>query len=617
MSDFSPTPDALFQLAGVGVVQTDLTTGRFVRTNGAFCDMVGYSEAELLELTYLELTHPDDRGRDAEHFAALQQGEQQTGTSLTRVVHKDGNVVWLELHVTLIKTGDGITNITVAHDVTQRQRAEEAVRGSEVRYRTLFNSIDEGFCVVEVLFNDGEAYDYRFLEANAAFEKQTGLVGVVGRSMRDLVPDHEAYWFNIYGDVALTGEAVRFEHNAEALGHFYDGYAFRVGAPEERKVAVLFNDITENKRAEAALRESEARFRAFVTASSDAVYRMSADWTEMHSLVGKAFIADTDDPSSSWLETYIHPDDQPHVFGVISEAIGTKSLFELEHRVVRVDGSLGWTHSRALPLLDAAGDLSGWLGTARDITDRKRAEEALHDLNHALEQRVEERTEALSRSEQRFAQAFYSNPIPACMTTFGKETFIEVNDAFLALTGYERDEVVAKTAFELGMWSSPDDRRKLDEAQRDERGFHNLELQLRHKEGNTYDVLLSAAVIRLDGHEGYLKMFYDITERKESEELLLEAVQEVMRDTSWFSRKLLERLANIRSGRPRLEVTELSRRERQVLERLAKGLNNDAIATELQIRPQTVRNYISNVYDKLGVHTRSEAIVWARERGII
>jgi DNA-binding NarL/FixJ family response regulator len=115
-----------------------------------------------------------------------------------------------------------------------------------------------------------------------------------------------------------------------------------------------------------------------------------------------------------------------------------------------------------------------------------------------------------------------------------------------------------------------------------------------------------------------LATLFDITERKQTEEQLMRAIQEVMNDTSWFSQRVIEQLAHVRSGG--LGVVpdiDLSKREREVLEGLAKGLNNDAIATELGIATQTVRNYISTVYDKLGVHSRSEAIVWARERGIV
>ncbi len=140
-----------------------------------------------------------------------------------------------------------------------------------------------------------------------------------------------------------------------------------------RASGIMF-DITDRRATQEALRESEQQFRAFVMASSDVVYQMNPDWTQMRSLVGRNFIPTTTDPSRTWLETYIHPDDQSRVLEVIREAIDTKRAFDLEHRVVQVNGNLGWTHSRAIPLLNEAGDITGWLGTAHDVTDRKRRE---------------------------------------------------------------------------------------------------------------------------------------------------------------------------------------------------------------------------------------------------
>jgi two-component sensor histidine kinase len=142
------------------------------------------------------------------------------------------------------------------------------------------------------------------------------------------------------------------------------------------------------KGAVSALKQSEERFRAFVTASSDVVYSMSADWLEMRHLEGKDFIPTTLEPDQTWLTKYIHVDDQPHVMAAIRRAIETKTTFELEHRVVQVDGTLGWTFSRAIPLFDPNGDIVEWFGAASDITQKKRHEQhqrmLLDELNHRV-----------------------------------------------------------------------------------------------------------------------------------------------------------------------------------------------------------------------------------------
>ena len=129
--------------------------------------------------------------------------------------------------------------------------------------------------------------------------------------------------------------------------------------------------------AEAEIRESEMRFRALAAASSEAIYQMSPDWSVMRRLEGRKFIADTDAPDKSWMDRYIAEEDRPQVKAAIAKAIRTRTAFELEHRVLRADGSIGWTFSRAVPMLDANGDIKEWFGAASDITERKRAEGAL------------------------------------------------------------------------------------------------------------------------------------------------------------------------------------------------------------------------------------------------
>jgi signal transduction histidine kinase len=125
------------------------------------------------------------------------------------------------------------------------------------------------------------------------------------------------------------------------------------------------------------LHRSEEHFRALAAATSDVLYQMSPDWSVMRHLDGGRFIDDTNAPDRGWLLHYIPAEDQPVVISAIEQAIRTKTRFELEHRVLRCGGGIGWTFSRAVPLLNERGQITEWFGAARDITERKVAEEAL------------------------------------------------------------------------------------------------------------------------------------------------------------------------------------------------------------------------------------------------
>ncbi len=143
--------------------------------------------------------------------------------------------------------------------VRVRQQAE-ALRASQERYRTLFESIDDGYGLIQLHFDAaGRPVDYRFLETNAAFEAHTGVHDAVGRTVRELVPDLDASWFELYGRVALTGQPARFENDAPAMGRFFEVYAHRVGPPGLHQVALVFKDVTARKAAEAERRAFLAR----------------------------------------------------------------------------------------------------------------------------------------------------------------------------------------------------------------------------------------------------------------------------------------------------------------------------------------------------------------------
>ena len=274
--------------------------------------------------------------------------------------------------------------VIVGVDVTERNLAEAAVRLSEVKYRTLFESMDEGYCVIEVIFNEiGRAVDYRFEETNPAFEKHTGIVGAVGRTMREFVPDLETHWFEKYGRVVQTGEPVRFVDVAEAMARrWFDVYAYRLGAAGSNRVAVLFSDISFRQQTEDARRQSEQRYRAATLLVSDVIWTNSADGSMEGEQPGWG---DFTGQSREEYQGYgwskaVHPDDVQPTLDAWTQAVTEKREFAFEHRVRRRDGEWRACSIRAVSVLNADGTIREWIGVHTDITEQKRTEERLRQF---------------------------------------------------------------------------------------------------------------------------------------------------------------------------------------------------------------------------------------------
>jgi PAS domain S-box-containing protein len=209
---------------------------------------------------YLAAVHPDDLAATRARLeGALRSGAPYDATF--RVRAPEGRWRWVIARGQIAAGEDGIPYAVsgVVIDATRQFEAEAELRASEERYRTLFNAMDEAMCLIEVLFDEaGQPCDYRFVETNPAFDGQTGLQDAAGRRMRELAPEHEQHWFDIFGRVVVSGEPARFVNEARALGRWFDLYATRIGEPDAHRVAVLFKDITEQRRGEEELRRLAA-----------------------------------------------------------------------------------------------------------------------------------------------------------------------------------------------------------------------------------------------------------------------------------------------------------------------------------------------------------------------
>src|ERR1700743_1329714 len=269
---------------------------------------------------------------------------------------------------------------------------------------------------------------------------------------------------------------------------------------------------------EQAIAANEERLRALVTATSDVIYSLSADWSIMRELDGRGFLTDTHEPTTGWRSKNVHPDDMEKVNAAIDEAIREKKIFQLEHRVLRVDGSPGWTFSRAVPILDHQGEIIEWFGVASDITDRKKDEE---DLREAKEQ---------SEQQKRLYETITSST-PDLIYVFDLDyKFTYANSALLTMWGKTWDNAVGKGLLENGYepWHAEMHEREIDQVKSTTQticgqvSFPHATLGRR-----VYDYIFTPVINEQGEVEAVAGTTRDVTERKLWEDQLDKSSEEL------------------------------------------------------------------------------------------
>ena len=292
---------------------------------------------------------------------------------------------------------------------------EEALRETEQRYRTLFESIDEGFCIIEFFDGPhGPLSDYIHVEANPAYTRHAGIPNVVGQKVREMVPLEADGWVALYRNVLVTGEPIRFERELVATGRHLELSAFRVEPVERRQVAVLFQDITARKRAEEArvegerradeaLRESERRLRQMADTMAHMIWVTRPDGH--HEWFNRRWYEYTGVPDGStdgdaWNSRF-HPDDRGRALRQWHHSLESGDYYEIEYRLRHHSGEYRWVQGRALPIRNDRGEIERWFGTCTDI----HALRLLSDERASLlqsEQAARLETERASRMKDEF-----------------------------------------------------------------------------------------------------------------------------------------------------------------------------------------------------------------------
>jgi PAS domain S-box-containing protein len=365
-------------------------------------------DTEVTETLLVSLIHPDDR-----HLMGPNRYGSPNPISYAefrRVDAETGGVRWIA------RRGEAVTfaaldrrrYIGIAMDITERKDAEEAVARSEYRWRELFERMQEGFFVGDAIRDDrGEMVDFLLLEINPAFGTQTGLdaSAAVGRSIRELIPSLDNSVIETYAEVVKTGKPIQFEIHVPALNdRWFEARARRLDA---NRFAVLFVDISSRKVAEEVLRESEGRFRLLAQSMPNQVWTGDSagqlDW--FNDRVYDYFKAAQGTLDGGQWTAKVHPDDLGGALATWNESLSLGTPYQTEFRLRRHDGQYRWYIARALPVRDKAGNVERWIGNNADIDDQKAAEAAIASLALTLEQRVEQRTADLTRTQHALRQS--------------------------------------------------------------------------------------------------------------------------------------------------------------------------------------------------------------------
>lgn len=413
-----------------------------------------------------------------------------------QMVRSDGATFdWLMNAVPLFDPEGAVCGCVSAFvDISDRKQAVAALRRSEERYRTLFESLDEGFCVIEMLFDENEKpIDYRFLEVNPAFEKQTGLEQAVGKTARQLVPELEDYWFEMYGKVALTGEPVRFEQGSEEMNRWFEVSAFRTPEPHSRKVALLFKEISDRKQSENLLRQQEEQLRLFVKHSPAGVAMFDCQMQYM--LV-----------SDRWLTSYrlgqnvvgrshydIFPNLPDRLKQIHQRCLAGAVEMCQEEPLPRAEGYVDWVRWEIHPWRTNSGEIGGIMIFSEVITERKNAELALQTANQQVSNILESITDAFIAIDAQWRYTY-------------------VNAAAEKLVRRSRNELLGRSIWEL----FPAERESNSRAYQEFHRVVNEQVSVKFEEFSP-SLQMYIEVSAYPAAEGLTAYWSDISDRKRTE----------------------------------------------------------------------------------------------------
>ena len=489
---------------GIFIIQE----GRYKFINDYGLRLFKRDREELVGAKILEHVHPDDRHFVSERIERRLSGEPVENIVEHRIIDANGQVKWVETRGVLTSWDGKTANIGFATDINERKQAEEALRESEENYRTIFDTANDAIFIHDMQTGEILDVNQRMLDMYEYTEKKE----LIGQFVEILSSNEVPYTEREAGErvqEAAKGKPQVFEWHAKKK----NGQLFwievnlkKVSLLGEPRIVAFVRDVTERKRAEEALRESESKFRAAFEGSHDAITLTTKDGRfvdcnkralELYGLESKQ---DFLDKRPADLSPYLQPNGRASSEAsreLINRAFQDGGLLQFEWVHQRNNGETFSAEVILTPI--RLGEEEVLQANIRDITQRKQAEMAL------------------KHTSEKFEKTFQAAPVWVVLSVLEDGRYLEVNEAFIQTTGYEREELIGKTSLELGTWVQPERRSEIIQTVREKGGVRNLEVQRRLRSGDIIDTLFSAETLRLDGQEVMISITQDITDLKRAE----------------------------------------------------------------------------------------------------
>ena len=387
--------------------------GRFIMVSPSAARLYGFDSADEMIGLPAESLYADRADREAMFEQLRERGH--VVDYVGRGLKTDGSTFWVSLNAQFLRDDEGEAAGTEGfiRDITERKQTEQALRQSEGVLRGLFDNMPSGAAIYEVRGDGSRGSDYIIKDFNATSLRIEGKTKdeVVGKSLLDLRPTIEEYGLiPVLQRVWQSGEPALFPSTLyidERYANWYENRVFRLPSGE---IVAIYDDVTERKRAEEALRESEARYRTMGESVDYGVWATDAEGKAIYispsfcALVGKSF---EEIRELGWLDVLV-PEQRGDVERLWMHSVSTGEPFEHEYHFIAKGGEIRIVLARGNPVRNDAGKIVSWAGINLDITKRKQAEEEIGRLNAELEQRVLERTAELEAANSELESFAYS-----------------------------------------------------------------------------------------------------------------------------------------------------------------------------------------------------------------